>query len=111
MPDSLKVFLTSPVLDIELKLIGLLVLFLGVRAILGWLSGQIGRRLDVRVSDPDRRARLRTLLKAGRDVAVGIVLIGALADVVRALGLVGGGVLARFGVVGLGLSGGVGESV
>lgn len=101
MPDSLKFFFTSPVLDIELKLIGLLVLFIVVRAILQWLSGQIGRRLDVRVVDADRRDRLRTMLKAGRDIAVGIVLIAVLADGLQTLGLDVRVLLASVGVIGL----------
>jgi small conductance mechanosensitive channel len=101
MPDSLKSLFASPILDVELKLVGLLVLFLVVRVLLVWLSGQIGRRLTARVTDLDRRERLLTLVKAGRDVVIVIVLLGLLADGLRTLGLDVGVLLASVGVVGL----------
>jgi moderate conductance mechanosensitive channel len=101
MPDSFKVLFTSPALDVELKLVGLLVLFFIVQIVLQWLTNLIGKRLDVRVSDLERRARLRTILKAVRDIAIGIVLIAVLAEGLQALGLDVRVLLASVGVIGL----------
>ncbi len=101
MPDWLVLLFTSPFLSLELRLIGLLVIFLIVRAVLGIISRQILRRLDKVVIDLDRRERLQTLVRAGRDIAVGIVLIAVLADVLRALGLDVGVFLASVGVISL----------
>jgi len=101
MPDSFKVLFTSPVLDIELKLIGLLALFFVVQIVLQWLTNLIGKRLDVRVRDLDRRERLQTILKAVRDIAIGIVLIAVLAEGLQALGLDVRVLLASVGVIGL----------
>lgn len=101
MPDSLKALFTGPVVDIGLKLLGLLVLFLIVQTLVQWVSSQIGKRLAVRVTELDRRERLLTLVKAGRDITIAIVLIGVLADALRTLGLDVGVLLASVGVAGL----------
>ena len=101
MPTWLQPFFTSPILDIELRLLGLLILFLIVRAVLALISDHIFRRLDTVVIDLERRERLQTLLRAGRNLAVGIILIAVLADALRAIGLDMGVFLASVGVIGL----------
>jgi len=101
MPGWLQPFFTAPLLNIELRLIALVVLFLLVRLILQAVSRQIARRLDIVITDAERRVRLQTLLRVSRDVAVMLALIAVLATALQMFGLDVGLVFASAGVLAL----------
>lgn len=101
MTDWLRLFVTSPLLDVELRLAALLILFLVVRFLLRAVSRQIATRLDRVVADAERRVRLQTLLRVGRDVAIMLVLIAVIATALQMFGLDVGLVFASAGVLAL----------
>jgi small-conductance mechanosensitive channel len=101
MPDWLQLFLTPPFLEIELRLIGLVLLFLIVRFVLQAISRRLAGRLDKVVTDADRRVRLQTLLRVGRDVAIVIALLAMVAAALQLVGLDVGLVFASAGVIAL----------
>lgn len=87
-----------------LRLTLILLLALAARWGARLVFGQLGRRLERTVPDPERRGRLQTFLSAGRSLAAVLIVIVA---GLTALGVVGvdiGPLLAGAGLVGLALS-------
>jgi len=99
MPSWLQPFITRPVLETELKLLGLALVFLFVRFILQTTSRRLARRLEKVVTDPDRRVRLHTLLRFGRDVAIVIILLAIITTALQIVGLDVGLVFASAGII------------
>jgi small conductance mechanosensitive channel len=101
MPDWLRLFITSPLLEVELRLAALAALFLVARLLLRAISRQIAHRLERAIPDAERRVRLQTLLRVGRDVATILVLIAVIATALQLFGLDVGLVFASAGVLAL----------
>ncbi|MGH2625772.1 MAG: mechanosensitive ion channel family protein [Anaerolineales bacterium] len=89
-------------LALQLLLIALLVLLAGLA--LGKATARLERRLEGEGRHPQRRARLRTMLRAGRGLAFALVLAAAGLAALRLFGIDITPVLAGAGVIGLGLS-------
>jgi small conductance mechanosensitive channel len=81
----------------------LLVLLIAARLLAVGVA-RLERRLEADDRDAGHRARLRTLLRAGRGVAAALLLASALLAVLHLVGIEIGPILAGAGVVGLGLS-------
>jgi len=104
LPLWLDTLLNYPVLGTALKLLLVIALFLGVRALIGVAAHQIERRLLATVRDEDRRNRLNTLQRAGHGIAIGLLVLITAAMALQLLGLNIGPLLASAGVVGLAIS-------
>lgn len=89
-------------LSLRLALIALLVLLAGLA--LGKASAKLEQSLEGEGPHLGRRARLRTLLRAGRGLAFALVLAAAGLAALRLFGIDITPVMAGAGVIGLGLS-------
>jgi len=101
---QIETVLAAPIVGGILKLVLLVVLLLLLRRVLDLVVGRAERRLEVQVSDVDRRRRLNTLLHAGRGVLTVVVLAISLMMALELFGLSIAPLLASAGVAGLAVS-------
>lgn len=104
LPLWLDTLLNYPILGTGLKLLLVLVLFFGMRQLIGVMARQVERRLLATVRDEDRRNRLNTLQRAGHGVAIGLLVLITASMALQLLGLNIGPLIASAGVVGLAIS-------
>lgn len=104
MPDWLTAIVTAPYMSVALRILVILLL-----AYLGQLAlRHLARRLERRLSDGaiygTDSERLRTLIRAGRGVTIGVLLVVAGLMILQTLGVNIAPLLASAGVAGLAVS-------
>ena len=96
--------LPEDILSLALRLALITLFFLLAAWSLAKASARLERRLEGEGGSPGRRARLRTLLRAGRGLGLALLLAVAVLAAVRLFGIDIAPVLAGAGIIGLGLS-------
>lgn len=96
--------LNTPLAATALRLSLIVLLAIAARRGLRVVAGQVEKRLEKTAPDPERRARLQTLVQAGRGAAWVLVLLVALLMGLHVLGVDITPLLAGAGVAGLALS-------
>ena len=101
---QIETILAAPIIGGLLKFVLLVVLLLVLRRALDLVVRRTERRLEVQVSDVDRRRRLNTLLHAGQGALMVVVLGISLMMALELFGLNIAPLLASAGVAGLAVS-------
>ncbi|MGH2606454.1 MAG: mechanosensitive ion channel family protein, partial [Anaerolineales bacterium] len=96
--------LTPDFVSLALRLALIALLLLVAAWALGKASARLERRLEAEGRHPERRARLRTLLRVGRGIGFAVLLAAAGLVALRLVGIDITPLLAGAGVIGLGLS-------
>lgn len=96
--------LTPDFVSLALRLALIAMLSLVAAWALGKASARLERRLEGEGRHPERRARLRTLLRVGRGIGFAVLLAAAGLVALRLVGIDITPLLAGAGVIGLGLS-------
>lgn len=104
MPDLFVSWLATPLFTILVRLAFLALFTLLARHSLRLAAWQVERRLEKTTPDPERFARLQTLVQAGRSVAWILTLLAAGLMVLHILGIDITPLVAGAGVAGLALS-------
>ena len=96
--------LPEGILSLALRLVLITLFLLLAVGSLARASARLERRLEGEGGNPGRRARLRTLLRAGRGLGLALLLAVAVLAALRLFGIDIAPVLAGAGIIGLGLS-------
>lgn len=104
MPDWVISLLGHPIVGGMLRMVLLALVFLFIRRALQLAVRRVDGRIDRQVDEPNRRARLKTLLLAGYGVSVVIIGLITLTMFLEAVGVNIAPVLASAGVAGLAIS-------
>ncbi len=96
--------LNAPLTTVALQIVVILILVLAASQALHLVAGRVERRLRRAGAEPERLARVRTLVSVAEGTAIAVMLILALLMVLSVLGISIAPLLAGAGVVGLAIS-------